>query len=92
LPVSLGWQGKDPYAVIETISAWELMIAAAWSDVVSRAEEQVCARCGTRFTVAPKEKALPVGMWTFSCRSQVQKKKGTRKAKAEGSREGQILI
>ena len=56
LPVSLEWHGKDPYAVIETISAWELMIAAAWSDVVSRAEKQVCARCGTRFTWSRKKK------------------------------------
>jgi hypothetical protein len=56
LPVSLEWRGKDPYAVIETISAWELMIAAAWSDVVSRAEKQVCARCGTRFTWPRKKK------------------------------------
>jgi hypothetical protein len=56
LPVSLEWHGKDPYAVIETISAWELMIAAAWSDVVSRAEGQVCARCGTRFTWPRKKK------------------------------------
>jgi hypothetical protein len=56
LPVSLEWHGKDPYAVIETISAWELMIAAAWSDVVSRAEKQVCARCGTRFTWPRKKK------------------------------------
>ena len=50
LQLSLEWQGKDPYAVVETISAWELMTAAAWADVVSRAEKQVCARCGTRFT------------------------------------------
>lgn len=56
LPVSLEWHGKDPYAVIETISAWELMVAVAWSDVVSRAEEQVCARCGTRFTWPRKKK------------------------------------
>lgn len=56
LPVSLEWRGKDPYAVIETISAWELMIAAAWSDVVSRAEKQVCAACGTRFTWPRKKK------------------------------------
>jgi len=56
LPVSLEWHGKDPYAVIETISAWELMIAAAWADVVSHAQKQVCARCGTRFTCDRKKK------------------------------------
>lgn len=56
LPVSLEWHGKDPYAVIETISAWELMTAAAWADVVGRADEQVCAACGTRFTWPRKKK------------------------------------
>jgi hypothetical protein len=58
LPVSLEWHGKDPYAVVETITASELMIAAAWSDVLSRAEEQVCANvnCGTRFTWPRKKK------------------------------------
>jgi hypothetical protein len=56
LPVSLEWHGKDPYAVVETITASELMIAAAWADVVSRAEEQVCARCQTRFTWPRKKK------------------------------------
>ena len=56
LQVSLEWHGKDPYAVVDTISAWELMIAAAWADVVSCAEEQVCAKCGTRFTWPRKKK------------------------------------
>ena len=56
LPVSLEWQGKDPYAVVETITVSELMIAAAWADVVSGAEDQVCARCQTRFTWPRKKK------------------------------------
>ena len=56
LPVSLEWQGKDPYAVIETITGWELMIAAAWADVVSSAEDQVCAECKTRFSSPRKKK------------------------------------
>lgn len=50
LPVSLEWHGRDPYAVVETVTVWELMIAAAWADVVGRAEKQVCAYCKTRFT------------------------------------------
>jgi hypothetical protein len=56
LPVSLEWHGTEPYAVIETLSVWELMIAAAWTDVVSQTEEQVCARCTTRFTWPRKKK------------------------------------
>jgi hypothetical protein len=30
LPVSLEWHGKDPYAVVEAITASELLVAAAW--------------------------------------------------------------
>jgi hypothetical protein len=56
LQVSLEWHGKDPLAVVETITAWELMIATAWADVVGRADEQVCAHCGTRFTWPRKKK------------------------------------
>jgi hypothetical protein len=56
LPVSLEWHGKDPFAVVETVTAWELMIATAWADVVSRAEDQLCANCGTRFTWPRKKK------------------------------------
>ena len=56
LQVSLEWHGKDPYAVVETITANELLIAAAWADVAGRAERQVCARCATRFTWPRKKK------------------------------------
>jgi hypothetical protein len=56
LPVSLEWHGKDPYSVVETLTAWELMIATAWADVIARAEKYVCANCGTRFTWPRKKK------------------------------------
>jgi len=56
LPVSLEWQGKHPYAVIETITGCELMIAAAWTDVLSQSEDQVCAECKTRFSWPRKKK------------------------------------
>ena len=56
LPVSMEWEGKDPYAVVETISGWELMVATAWADVVGKAEPQVCDQCGTRFTWPRKKK------------------------------------
>ncbi len=56
LRVSLEWEGKDPYAVIETITGWELMVANAWADVVGKADPQVCATCATRFTHTRKKK------------------------------------
>lgn len=58
LPVSLEWERGNPYAVIETITGWELMVAAAWSDAVSHAKKQVCARsgCTTPFTWPRKKK------------------------------------
>jgi hypothetical protein len=33
--------------------------------------------------LATNEKALPVGMWTLGCRSQIQAKNGAQKAGAE---------
>jgi hypothetical protein len=50
LEVSLEWQGEHPRAVVEPLTASELLSAAAWADVVSRTDAQVCARCQTRFT------------------------------------------
>jgi len=57
LPVSLEWHGKDPYAVIEAITASELLVAAAWTDVVRRAPKSKSARdVATRFTWPRKKK------------------------------------
>jgi hypothetical protein len=56
LPVSLEWQGRDPRAVIETITAAELLAAAAWADVASHTGPQVCGHCMTRFASARKKK------------------------------------
>jgi hypothetical protein len=87
LPVSLEWHGKDPYAVIETISAWELMIAAAWSDVVSRAEEQVCARCGTRFTWHRKKKHCRWECGHLAAVLKYKRKKALKKRKEKEAAE-----
>jgi hypothetical protein len=85
LPVSLEWRGKDPYAVIETVSAWELMEAAAWADAVSRADEQVCAKCATRFTWPRKKKYCT---WECGHLIAVQKYKRKRAAlKAQKKKE-----
>jgi hypothetical protein len=80
LPVSLEWHGKDPYAVIETISAWELMTAAAWADVVGRAEEQVCATCGTRFTWHRKRKHCQWQCGHLTAVRKYKRKKAEEKA------------
>jgi hypothetical protein len=59
LPVSLEWRGPDPHAVIETISAHEMLIASAWADVASQVQTQICARCKTRFASERKRKFCP---------------------------------
>lgn len=79
LPVSLEWSGKDPCAVVETITGWELMTATAWADVAGRADEQVCANCGTRFTWPRKKKHC---RWECGHLAAVRKYKRKRKRKA----------
>jgi len=88
LSVSLEWHGKDPYAVVETITAWELMIAAAWADVVGRAEEQVCARCGTRFTWPRKKKHC---RWECGHLVAVRKYKRKRALERQKNKAGRSL-
>lgn len=56
LPVSLEWHGRDPRAVIETVSATELLAAAAWADVASHTGTQVCNNCMTRFASTRKKR------------------------------------
>jgi hypothetical protein len=55
LPVSLEL-GKEPYAVIETITARELLIACSWLDAAGGLDVRVCAECATRFTSRRKTK------------------------------------
>ena len=55
LPVSLEWGGWGPRAVIETICASELLVAAAWADAAGGITSQVCQRCLTRFS-SPRTK------------------------------------
>lgn len=50
LPVSLEWRGRDPRAVVEPLTATELLAAYAWADVASRHSPQVCANCTSVFT------------------------------------------
>jgi len=78
LPVSLEWQGASPRAVIEPLSASELLAAAAWADVAGCAEPQVCARCHTRFTW-PRKKTYCLG----DCAHQVAVRTYKRKKAAE---------
>jgi hypothetical protein len=86
LPISLEWHGKDPYAVVETITASELMVAAAWADVVGRAEEQICARCGTRFTWPRKKKHCQWECGHLEAVRKYKRKKAIEKQKEQDRR------
>jgi hypothetical protein len=56
LPVSLEWSGTDPRAVVEPVTATELLAVAAWADVAGKVPLYVCARCHTRFASPRKRK------------------------------------
>jgi hypothetical protein len=87
LPVSLEWSGKYPHAVIETLSAWELMSAAAWADVVGGLKLQVCAECKTPFTSPRKKKHC---LWECGHRAAVRgyKQREAAKKKSKALRKG----
>ena len=64
LPVHLEWQKgsrQHAQAVVQPITGHELMIAAAWVDLVSGSQVQICQRpdCGTPFTYYRKTMYCP---------------------------------
>jgi hypothetical protein len=87
LRVSMEWHGKAPRAVVETITAWELMVATAWADVVGKVEPQVCAYCGTRFT-SPRIKTHCLGECAhlFAVRAYKRRKALEKKKEKEQAR------
>lgn len=83
LPLSLEWHGKDPYVVVETLCAQELLVAAAWADVASRAEPQVCDRCKTRFTYPRKKKYCLGNCAHLVAQRDYKRRKADEKRKAK---------
>jgi len=64
------------------------MIAAACSDVVSRAEKQVCARCGTRFTWPRKKKHCQWECEHLAAVGKYKRKKALEKLKLRETTKG----
>lgn len=58
LPMHLEWK-RNPHAVIQPVTARELLIAATWVDLVSGSQFQECEHCGTPFTWDRKRTFCP---------------------------------
>jgi hypothetical protein len=56
MPVSLEWSGTDPRAVVEPVTATELLACAAWAGIAGKVPLYVCAGCKTRFASPRKRK------------------------------------
>jgi hypothetical protein len=54
----LEWK-RNPHAVVQPVTARELLIAATWVDLVSGSQFQECEHCGTPFTWDRKRTFCP---------------------------------
>jgi hypothetical protein len=81
LPVHMEWKiGRQyPYAVIQPMTGWELLIATTWIDLVRGAKIQVCENCGTPFRGRKRKHcsescAHAVAVRAFRARQKKQRK------------------